>query len=150
MHWNFWNFVATIGAYITGLGGLLFFGNFVYSIFFGKKAPADPWDGRTLEWSIPSPPPEYNFAVLPEVTELDDFWHKKYSHDGKRLTLAPEPKFDPKSIHLPHQSFWPMVLAFGIALMATGFVVSEHGVTVSLVGLAITLVSTFGWAYEEP
>lgn len=150
MHWNFWNFVATIGAYITGLGGLLFFGNFVYSIFFGKKAPSDPWDGRTLEWSIPSPPPEYNFAVLPEVHELDDFWHQKYTHDGKRKTLPPAPKFDPKSIHLPHQSFWPMVLAFGIAMMATGFVVAEHGVVVSLVGLGITLVSTFGWAYEEP
>lgn len=150
MHWNFWNFVATMGAYITAVGGILFFINLAYSIFFGEKAPADPWDGRTLEWSIPSPPPEYNFAKLPEVSELDDWWHKKYSHDGKKLTPPQQPVVDPKSIHLPHQSFWPLFLAAGIAIAATGFCVPAHGLTISLCGVALLLVSTYGWAYEEP
>ena len=150
MNWNFWNFCATIGAYITAVGGLLFFFNFCISLKWGKKAPADPWDGRTLEWSISSPPPEYNFAHPPEVTQLDDFWYQKYTHDGKRLPLAPERPFDPKSIHLPDQSFWPILLAAGITTIASGFVVSDHGVFISLCGLAITVGSAFGWAYEAP
>ena len=37
----------------------------------------DPWNGRTLEWSIPSPPPIYNFAVIPTVDQIDPFWAKK-------------------------------------------------------------------------
>ena len=85
-----------------------------------------------------------------EVTHLDDWWHKKYSHDGKKLTPPKEPPFDPKSIHLPNQSFWPLFLAAGITCVASGFVVSSHGIFVSLVGLALVVSSTFGWAYEEP
>lgn len=150
MHWNFWNFLATMGAYVTAIGGLVFFVNFVWSLKFGEKASADPWDGRTLEWSIPSPPPEYNFAKLPEVTQLDDWWYKKYTHDGKRLTPPQQPHVDPKTIHLPNQSFWPFVLAAGITMIATGFCVPANGVFVSLIGVAITLASTYGWAYEEP
>ena len=150
MNWNFWNFCATMGAYITAVGGALFFINMLYSLKWGKVASADPWDGRTLEWSIPSPPPEYNFAKLPEVTQLDDWWYKKYTHDGKRLTPPQQPHVDPSTIHLPNQSFWPIVLAFGITMIATGFVVSENGVFVSLIGVALTISATYGWAYEEP
>jgi cytochrome c oxidase subunit 1 len=150
MHWNFWNFCASMGAYLTAVGGALFFVNMLYSIKWGKKASADPWDGRTLEWSIPSPPPEYNFAKLPEVSQLDDWWYKKYTHDGKRLTPPQQPVVDPKSIHLPHQSFWPIVLAFAITIIATGYVMPTNGVLVSLVGVALTVAATYGWAYEEP
>ncbi|MCX6125882.1 MAG: cytochrome c oxidase subunit I [Proteobacteria bacterium] len=150
MHWNFWNLIATLGAYVTAAGGILFFLNMLWSLKFGAKASADPWDGRTLEWSIPSPPPEYNFAVPPEVTQLDDWWYKKYTHDGKRLTPPQAPTVDLKSIHLPHQSFWPLILGLGIAFVATGFCVPANGIVVSLIGLTLTLISTYGWAYEEP
>ena len=52
---------------------------------------ADPWDARTLEWSIPSPPPEYNFAEIPTVHALDDFWHRKYTEDDEgRLVRLPD------------------------------------------------------------
>jgi cytochrome c oxidase subunit 1 len=43
-----------------------------------KTAGDDPWDGRTLEWTIPSPPPEYNFETIPTVRARDPFWHDKY------------------------------------------------------------------------
>ena len=53
-------------------------------------APADPWDGRSLEWSIPSPPPEYNFAEIPVVEARDDWWHRKYTEDADgRLVKLP-------------------------------------------------------------
>ena len=149
-NWNFWNFFATMGAYMTAVGGALFFINMFASLKFGKKASDDPWDGRTLEWSIASPPPEYNFSKLPEVSQLDDWWHKEYTHDGKRLNPPKQPIVDPKTIHLPNQSFWPIVLAGGITCIASGFVVPANGIFVSLIGLALTVASAYGWAYEEP
>jgi heme/copper-type cytochrome/quinol oxidase subunit 1 len=56
-----WNMVSTIGAYLLGLAVLM------RAWTSGPKAPADPWDGRTLEWTMPSPPPVYNFAEMPAV-----------------------------------------------------------------------------------
>src|SRR5207244_3508121 len=61
--WNFWNLVATIGALIIVLSFLVFLWNVFKTTRSGAPAPADPWDGRTLEWTIPSPPPVSNFAV---------------------------------------------------------------------------------------
>ncbi|HEU4488552.1 MAG TPA: cytochrome c oxidase subunit I, partial [Actinomycetota bacterium] len=78
MGWNFWNLISTIGAFTIALSVLVFIFNAVRSRTKGEEAGADPWDGRTLEWSIPSPPPVYNFAEEPVVRHRDDFWHTKY------------------------------------------------------------------------
>ena len=75
--WNLWNLVCTLGGYLTAVGGIIFFANFIISLRWGRKSPGDPWDGRTLEWSLPSPVPEYNFAKPPIVNHRDDWWHKK-------------------------------------------------------------------------
>jgi cytochrome c oxidase subunit 1 len=147
--WNLWNAVSSLGAYLTAIGGIVFFINIIYSLKKGAKAPADCWDGRTLEWSIPSPVPEYNFGVEPEVKELDDFWHKKYGDDGKRKQLPPEPSFDPAKIHLPNPSFWPILLAAGITTAVAGFFIADYGLMVSLVGIFVTVLSSYGWVYEE-
>ena len=72
--WETWNFVATIGAYVLGIGVVIVFGNLVWTAFRGKKCGNDPWDGRTLEWSLPSPVPEYNFAQAPVVAARDAFF----------------------------------------------------------------------------
>src|SRR5581483_5259391 len=64
MGWDLWNLVATIGAYTLGLGVLVFIYNVALSLRSGEIAGSDPWDGMTLEWSIPSPPPGYNFASV--------------------------------------------------------------------------------------
>ncbi|QCI26882.1 cytochrome o ubiquinol oxidase subunit I [Buchnera aphidicola (Thelaxes californica)] len=50
---------------------------------FNKDISGDPWDGRTLEWSIPSPAPFFNFLILPHVLYRDDFWYKK--NDDKKI-----------------------------------------------------------------
>ncbi len=147
--WDLWNLVATLGAYTTAIGGLLFFYNLFYSIKRGALAPADPWDGRTLEWTIPSPPPEYNFGIEPVVKNLDDFWHQKYDEQGQRLSLPAKASYDPHSIHLPNPSYWPICLAAGLTLGAAGFFIKGFGLYVSLLGVAIVLISSYGWAYEE-
>ena len=152
--WNLWNMVCTAGAYLTALGAFLFAINFFWSLWKGKIAGNDPWDGRTLEWSLPSPPLEHNFDVIPTVTHLDEWWHRKYSEDGKRKILPPAPKFDPSTIHLPNPSFWPIVLAFGILLIGTGFFLPDFGnaiaIGTSVAGALIVLGSGFAWSYEKP
>jgi len=62
--WNLW---TSFAGWALGLFSFAFVINFVGSMFFGKKAPANPWDVGTLEWTLPSPPPNYNFAVIPTV-----------------------------------------------------------------------------------
>lgn len=147
--WNFWNLVATLGSYLTAVGGVLFFINVVYSAFNGKKAGADCWDGRTLEWTLSSPPPEYNFAVDPEVSRLDDWWYRKFDANGNRLNPDLQPEVDPASKHLPNPSFWPLILAFGVLLLACGPFFDAQGIGLSIFGLVVMLISTYGWSYEE-
>ncbi len=147
--WNLWNFVCTMGAYMTAVGGLVFFANLAYSLFFGKKAEDDAWDGRTLEWSIPSPPPEYNFAVEPEVKVLDDFWFQKYTKDGQRLPPKQQPSVDVSKIHLPGPSYFPILMALGLTLVAAGFFFKTYGLHISIGGVIVTLFSAYGWSYEK-
>jgi cytochrome c oxidase subunit 1 len=147
--WNLWNLVCTMGAYLTAIGGFVFFLNFLFSLKWGKKAPADCWDGRTLEWSLASPPPEYNFAEAPVVTQLDEWWHRKYTAEGSRLTPKYQPIVDPSTIHMPNPSFWPFVLAFGILMLATGVFFDAKGFFISIPGIFVMLIATYGWVFEE-
>jgi heme/copper-type cytochrome/quinol oxidase subunit 1 len=63
------NLVSTIGAFLIAAGVLIFLVNFFNSVILGRGKPAgdDPWEGDTLEWATPSPPPVYNFPRIPVV-----------------------------------------------------------------------------------
>jgi cytochrome c oxidase subunit 1 len=65
MQW--WNVFITMSAFCLGASQLVFLGNFVVSLFAGKKAERNPWQANTLEWTAPSPPPHGNFETLPTV-----------------------------------------------------------------------------------
>jgi cytochrome c oxidase subunit 1 len=134
-----WNLVASLGAYITALSGLIFLYNIARSLRSGEKAGGDPWDARTLEWSISSPPPEYNFARLPHVQARDDLWHRKY--DLKNFT--PEA---PGHVQLPNPTLWPFVVAVGLALLAYGFI---FGFALSVIGVGTVLVGAYGWSFAR-
>lgn len=60
--------VSIVGSWILVAGIILMFGNFIYALFKGRRAEANPWGGRTLEWQVSSPPPRENFERIPEVT----------------------------------------------------------------------------------
>ena len=76
--WWFWNIIVSIGALLIATSVWVFLYNVLESHKRRQKAPADPWDGATLEWSIPSPPPVYNFREVPLVTHRDQLWVDKY------------------------------------------------------------------------
>ena len=79
--WEGWNAVVTVGAVIQGVAILIFVFNLVRAALTGPKAGNDPWDAWTLEWSTTSPPPEYNFATLPEVRSRRPLWDLKHPED---------------------------------------------------------------------
>jgi cytochrome c oxidase subunit 1 len=79
--WDTLNLIITIGAFIQGLAIAVFVTNLVFSYFRGAKAGNDPWDAWTLEWSVSSPPPSYNFASIPTVSSRRPLWDRKHPED---------------------------------------------------------------------
>ena len=148
--WEFWNAFSTAGVFFIGLSLFAFLHNVFHSLRSGEKAGNDPWDGRTLEWSIPSPPPEYNFAEIPTVKERDSFWADKYSEDPQgrpipKVQGAAQEMVEPHNIHMPSPSYFPILLSVGLTLIAGGLV--SH-LSVSVIGGILALVSIFSWAFE--
>ncbi len=121
-----------MGSLVIVLSFLVFLWNVIMTTRSAAPAPADPWDGRTLEWTIPSPPPVYNFAVVPVVHDRDEFWVQKYGdgHGAPRRTRVPTPALDPQSIHMPPPSHWPILLAGAFLFMMLGALVSIYQVIV--------------------
>jgi cytochrome c oxidase subunit I len=76
--WNAENFWETIGAYILALGTAVFIYNVLMSRKRGAVSGNNPWDAATIEWSIPSPPPEYNFATIPTITSRYPLWDRTH------------------------------------------------------------------------
>jgi len=74
MGWNTVNLITSAGSFLLAVGILLFLIDVAYSLRHGRAAGANPWDAPTLEWSVPSPPPPYNFAVAPLVASRHPLW----------------------------------------------------------------------------
>jgi cytochrome c oxidase subunit 1 len=79
--WDVWNFIVGIGAAVQGIAILIFVWNLIWSSRRGARAGNDPWDAWTLEWSMSSPPPAYNFAKLPVVKSRRPLWDLKHPED---------------------------------------------------------------------
>ena len=151
MGWEMWNGVATFGVFILIAGFLVFIYNMVISWKNGEKAPSDPWDGRTLEWSIPSPPPEYNFKEIPVVRSLDDWWATKHGSPHKEVPVSGgSGEGDGHDIHLPQPSYWPFVVAMGILIAGYGVVFNQLIVPWALasIGTFIGFVGVYAWSLE--
>jgi len=156
--WEGINQVVSVGAFLIALSTLVFLSNVIVSLVMkrGEVAGDDPWDARTLEWSISSPPPEYNFAEVPEVTNRDEFWHHKYTEDDEGH-LVPIPsggaygstdadKHDGHGIHLPSPSIYPLVMAFGLLPIAYAAVYQSWIPLV--IGVLILLFGMYAWGIE--
>ncbi len=104
--------VSAVGVVVVGIGIACQLLQIAYSIWKRKElhATSDPWDGRTLEWSVPSPAPFYNYAIIPEVSRVDEWWYQK--QEGVK---APKDS-DYKDIVLPKNT------SFGFVIGITAFV----------------------------
>jgi cytochrome o ubiquinol oxidase subunit 1 len=137
--------VAEAGAIVIFLGILCQIAQLYVSIRTREQRldlTGDPWNGRTLEWATSSPPPAYNFAVLPRVETIDAFWHMK------RTGRAPvEPVYE--DIEMPRNSPTGFITAF--FAVVTGFALIWHIWWMVIVGLLAAAVAILvaGWSDER-
>jgi cytochrome c oxidase subunit 1 len=154
---SFWNLVSSIGAFILAIGVGVFIVNIFWTSRKAEKAPLDPWDARSLEWMTSNPPKEHNFDAIPTVHHLDEFFHRKYEdrgegehHDFHKVATAEEILAEQEAnadahIHMPSPSYWPIVISFGLPIIAYGVIFSRLMIPV---GLAIVLLGVYGWVME--
>ncbi|MBA3957118.1 MAG: cytochrome o ubiquinol oxidase subunit I [Parachlamydiaceae bacterium] len=127
--------VVAIGAFVILCGATIQFIGLFWSIKNRKKnwdhTGGDPWNGRTLEWSIPSPPPIYNFAVIPTVNQIDPLWAIKRGE-------APAPVEHYEDIHLPRNT--PMGFYIGAFSLLFGFAMTWHMFWLAVLSLIAIVV----------
>jgi cytochrome c oxidase subunit 1 len=152
MGWDGWNMIMTGGAFVIAISVVIFLFNVVVSRRKREEAGNDPWDARTLEWSVPSPTPEYNFAKVPLVQARDDWWHKKYvetpSGEPARVFAGGADEDEGHDVHLPSPSYFPLLAAFGLPILSYGTVFKS--VPAMAVGGLIVVLGLFAWAFEPP
>jgi cytochrome o ubiquinol oxidase subunit 1 len=143
--WRPWLLVAGGGAVIILIGIIFQIVQLAVSIRRRvelRDRTGDPWDGRSLEWATSSPPPVFNFAVLPDVTGEDAYWEMK-AHAKQRDFDRSEPDY--KDIEMPRNSPTGFVCAFFATIM--GFALIWHiwwMVAAGAVGAFATFVM-FAW-----
>src|SRR5664280_148361 len=150
MGWSGANFFATMGAYLLGLGILIYVLTLIWSFFKGRVAGPDPWDARTLEWSIPSPPPDYNFLAIPTVHARDAWWYEKHHAEetAREQTAHVAEEAAQGGIHMPDQSWYPIVSAGALLVAGLFFAVSNYPAAISAVGVMVAAV--YLWSLEGP
>ncbi|MEZ4869284.1 MAG: cytochrome c oxidase subunit I [Caldilineaceae bacterium] len=198
------NQIETIGAYLLAFGILLFIINWIWSLRSGAEAGDNPWNAGTLEWATTSPPPPYNFRVIPTVTSGNPLWHGPESEPARHVrrleeteepaagvmivrkeevippntvveevavqtppanVSPPEPTYraDPYAratlittlldgqpeavVHIPEDSYWPFVLAIGLAILFIGALISQ--LAVIGLGVVVAIIALIGWLWPE-
>ncbi|MFA7296057.1 MAG: cytochrome c oxidase subunit I [Dehalococcoidia bacterium] len=136
--WGLWNMVETIGAYVLAASILVFVWNFFKAMSQPQTAPANPWDAATLEWATSSPPPEHDFDVVPVVRARDPLWHDR-DHGIEPAQPTGE------HIHVPPPSYYPILIAAGMTVMAMGPL--SH-LALTAIGAVIVVYGIWGWALE--
>ena len=151
MGWDLWNAVATAGVFILIAGFLVMINNLGRHWRNGPTATDDPWDARTLEWSISSPPPHYNFEEIPVVRSLDDWWETKYGTHEKAVPVSGSSDDAHNSdIHMPQPSYWPAVTSLGLFVGGYGIVFNDllFPYLFAGIGLLITVIGVYAWSLE--
>jgi cytochrome c oxidase subunit 1/cytochrome c oxidase subunit I+III len=172
LNFGFWNMVATLGSLLLGVSVLVFLFNVFVSLRRGQIAGNNPWEAPTLEWSMSSPPPPYNFAVIPHVTSRLPLWEHQHPErvperpeDELKVVVAgktvakteiPDDETHPEQDHTPHMpnpSHFPFIAALGLTIAPIGVMLKpEHGIpvflAVTLTGVLILAFGIYSWALE--
>ncbi len=144
--WRPWMLLSAVGVLII-LGGIAAqIAQLVVSIRTRAKrrdVTGDPWDGRSLEWATSSPPPVFNFATLPDVSDQEPYWDRKQKARGAMPLVPPEPEYEP--IEIPRNT--PTGIVTAVLATVTGFALIWHIwwlVVLGLFGAYATFV-VFAW-----
>jgi cytochrome o ubiquinol oxidase subunit 1 len=146
--WRPWLVLAAIGVAVIAVGIASQIVQLVVSIRDREQlrdVTGDPWNGRTLEWSTASPPPGWNFGVLPNVTSADSYWAQKQR--ARATAEQPVASPDYRSIESPKNSATGFVSAF--FAVVTGFALIWHIWWMVGVGLAGAFVTLLAFAFRD-
>jgi cytochrome o ubiquinol oxidase subunit 1 len=145
--WHPWMMVALLGAVFILCGIGLQVTQLIVSIrsrHTRTEPTGDPWDGRTLEWAIPSPPPPFNFAVLPNVKTEEPYWGMKQKA-RELVHLSPEPAYEP--VEVPRNNPTGFVTAFFAT--AVGFAMIWHIWWMAILGLVGAFATFVAFAWRD-
>jgi cytochrome c oxidase subunit I len=168
--WDTFNMISSIGAFMLVLSTAIFVWNFFRSKSSGPIAPDNPWDAATLEWSIPSPPPEYNFAEIPLVESRYPLWDLTHPERTSEIPhthggwTEHEKEADAKPVHLeterrtakelgipmPLPTIKPLFVAAGIIIMFSGLLFIHRDnktMAFTLIGVGASMLVGFLYAW---
>jgi cytochrome c oxidase subunit 1 len=157
MGWGTLNAVATIGAMTLGVGVLLLVINVIRSRRAGSSSGNNPWDASTLEWSMASPPPLYNFIYLPTVNSRYALWTRTpetpvvtgLSTERREVLNTSMIDAHPDHRHeLPGDSIWPTALAIAVGTSFVGCIFTPWAIPAGMILTAIALVGWF-WPHKN-
>ena len=167
--WEKFNMASTIGTVLLIIATLIFVINFLKSRKGGSVAPNDAWGAGTLEWSIPSPPPDYNFAQIPTVTSRYPLWDLKHpemtsdiSHASPDAATVADAHAAPMheetggktaaelGIPMPFSTLKPLFAALGLVIMFAGLLFMHTdkfalAMTTTIGGAALLIGSLYAW-----
>jgi len=139
--WHPYLMVAAVGTAIVGMGIFFQILQLIVSVKDRHKnrVSNDPWiDGRTLEWSIPSPAPFYNFAFIPHVTARDAYWEEKQQ---KLNSSLPEEKIVYRDIHMPKNTATGFIIAMFSGAFGFGLVWDITWMVIAgIAGIILTVI----------
>ena len=144
--------LATIGACIIALGGVVFLINVFVSRKRGQIAGDDPWDGDTLEWAAASPPANYNFEYLPVASSRSPMWVPREErmvvtglrNDRREVLVTTLMDAEPHHrLVLPAPSIWPFLAAVAVSIGFAGSVFNAWYITWGTILAAIAFVGWF-------
>jgi cytochrome c oxidase subunit 1/cytochrome c oxidase subunit I+III len=164
MGWDWVNLITTAGSFVFAIGVLIFFWNVLKSLRHGVTAGNNPWDAPTLEWATTSPPPPYNFAVIPTVASRHPLWEDRMernpgairSETGVGLTLSqgrealgttPLDATPNVILKMPGDTLVPLGLALAMTVIAAGLALVNWWVVA--VGVVFTAATILAWLWPE-
>lgn len=159
--WGMLNLITSLGSFIFALGVLMLFVNVLKSLRLGARASENPWDAPTLEWSVPSPPRPYNFAVIPTVVSRHPLWESRLDEPvlssidrgmlldvGKETIGTSALDATPDMIlEMPQDSFAPLVLASGLSVLFIGLLLKVWMVVV--LGALVSTAALLMWLWPR-
>ncbi len=126
------NLTSTVGAFLMG-SSMLFLGWNIYKTHkYGENAGNDPWNGRTLEWTVKSPSPEHPFDPMPVVKEIDPYWYAKVNNNSMQTTEDTRPA--PISV----TTILPILFAFSLFVISIGMIYTWYWM--SIIGGTLTFL----------
>jgi len=143
--WGPINLLITIGAFTFGGSQLIMFANLLWSSRRGPAADRDPWGAYSLEWGVPSPPPEFNFPEgVPVISATGVTYRPVAMANGGHKEVHEAGSYEAES-HVEHWSRWPIVVAAGAGIALWGVLM---GLPALLFGTVVLAAAFTGWGRE--